>query len=106
MLNNNYLCLFTILVSYFPVSTSIYLTKRDTLFSSLRLVQIVSVKLSMSSGMDTGSGSPSKLGSGFPSSMYVLIKCPVPAAAGEYVNYVLIKCPVPAAAGEYVNVKR
>ena len=63
----DYLFLFTILVSYFPVSISINLTNKDTLLSSLRLVHTSFVNVSMSPEIPTHFGSPSKLGSGFPS---------------------------------------
>ena len=62
-----YLFLFMMRVSYFPVSISMNLTNSDTLLSSLRLFHTVSANASMSPVMSTFSGSPSKLGSGFPS---------------------------------------
>ena len=69
-----YLFLLMILLSYLPVSISIYLTNRDTLLSAFRLFQSVSANVSISSGIATSFGSPSKLGSGFPSSVYVWMK--------------------------------
>ena len=62
-----YLFLLMILLSYLPVSISIYLTNKDTLLSSFRLFQRSSANSSISSGIATSFGSPSKLGSGFPS---------------------------------------
>ena len=57
-----YLFLLMILLSYLPVSISIYLTNRDTLLSSFRLFQRSSANSSISSGIATSFGSPSKLG--------------------------------------------
>ena len=62
-----YLFLFTILLSYSPVAISIYLTKRDTLLSSFKFSHTISVNSSISPSISTHVGSPSKLGSGFPS---------------------------------------
>lgn len=62
-----YLFLLIILVSYLPVSMSIKRTKSETLFSSFSHDQILFAKVSMSPSMRISFGSPSKLGSGFPS---------------------------------------
>ena len=64
----NYFLSFKIFDSYFPVSISMTRTNNDTLFSLLRLFQIVSaISSTVPSGSVTSSGSPSKLGSGLPS---------------------------------------
>lgn len=62
-----YLFLFIILVSSSPVSRSIKRVKRETLLSSLRFAQIISVKASISPSISTGVGSPSNDGIGLPS---------------------------------------
>ena len=62
-----YIFLFTIFVSYLPVSISMKRTNRETLLSSFRLFHSISVKASISSGISTSFGSPWKLGSGLPS---------------------------------------
>ena len=68
--NKDGVSLFTTLVSVSPVAISMYLTKRETLLSSLRLVQIRFVRESISvSGSSRVLGSPSKEGSGFPSQL-------------------------------------
>ena len=72
--------LFTILVSYFPLAISMYLTNNETLFSSFRLVHSICVYSSISPAISTVFGSPSKLGRGLPSCIYVWIKRPSPAA--------------------------
>ena len=62
-----HLFLLIILVLYAPVAISMYLTNRETLFSSFKLSQSMLAKVSMSSGISTFLGSPQKLGRGLPS---------------------------------------
>ena len=84
-------CLFTIRVSVSPVSTSMNLVKSETLLSSLSAFHTSSVNSSRSFvSSESGVGSPSKLGSGSPSPMYVWMKCTSPASGTSYENVYLL----------------
>ena len=61
------LCLLTIRLSAAPVSRSMKLVNRETLFSGFKPCQIRPVKVSKSPAISTGRGSPWKEGRGLPS---------------------------------------